>query len=55
MSTTPRVEFVKEGEGSHGKDLNEIIEELGFGKFQLRLLFICGLGWAADSAELSFW
>ncbi len=30
----------------------EAIERVGFGRFQKKLLFICGLGWAADAMEV---
>lgn len=32
--------------------LEEAIERVGFGRFQLRLLFVCGAGWAADAMEV---
>jgi len=32
--------------------LEEAIERIGFGRFQLRLLFVCGAGWAADAMEV---
>lgn len=31
---------------------DQAIEEIGFGRFQRRLLWICGLGWAADAMEV---
>jgi MFS transporter, putative metabolite:H+ symporter len=30
----------------------EAIEHVGFGRFQRRLMIICGLGWAADAMEV---
>ncbi|MDD5369056.1 MAG: MFS transporter [Anaerolineaceae bacterium] len=30
----------------------EAIDQIGFGRFQQKLLFICGLGWAADAMEV---
>lgn len=33
-------------------DLQDAIDGLGFGRFQRRLLVICGLAWAADAAEV---
>jgi MFS transporter, putative metabolite:H+ symporter len=30
----------------------EAIEHVGFGRFQRRLMVICGLGWAADAMEV---
>jgi MFS transporter, putative metabolite:H+ symporter len=32
--------------------IDEAIEKVGFGKFQKKLLVICGLGWAADAMEV---
>lgn len=32
--------------------LQDAIDQLGFGRFQRRLLVICGLAWAADAAEV---
>jgi MFS transporter, putative metabolite:H+ symporter len=32
--------------------IDQAIEEIGYGKFQRRLLWICGLGWAADAMEV---
>ncbi|MBC7317825.1 MFS transporter [Candidatus Bipolaricaulota bacterium] len=32
--------------------LEEAIERVGFGRFQRRLLWICGAGWAADAMEV---
>lgn len=32
--------------------LDEAIEEAGFGPFQIRLMILCGLGWAADAMEI---
>ena len=32
--------------------IDQAIEEIGYGKFQRRLLVICGLGWAADAMEV---
>jgi len=31
---------------------NEALEEVGYGRFQRRLLAICGIGWAADAMEV---
>ena len=31
---------------------DQAISEIGYGKFQKRLLWICGLGWAADAMEV---
>ena len=31
---------------------NDAIEEIGYGKFQQRLMWVCGLGWAADAMEV---
>jgi MFS transporter, putative metabolite:H+ symporter len=31
---------------------DEAIEETGFGRFQARLMVVCGLGWAADAMEV---
>ncbi|MBN2048431.1 MAG: MFS transporter [Anaerolineaceae bacterium] len=31
---------------------NHAIEEIGYGKFQRKLMWICGLGWAADAMEV---
>lgn len=31
---------------------SEAIEQIGYGKFQKRLMWICGLGWAADAMEV---
>ena len=33
-------------------DVQEAIDRIGFGRFQLRLLLVCGVTWAADAAEL---
>lgn len=33
-------------------DLQEAIDDIGFGRFQRRLLIICGFAWAADAAEV---
>jgi MFS transporter, putative metabolite:H+ symporter len=30
----------------------EAVEEAGFGRFQQRLMIVCGLGWAADAMEV---
>ena len=32
--------------------VQEAIDAIGFGRFQRRLLLICGVIWAADAAEL---
>jgi len=32
--------------------LNQAIETIGFGRFQKKLMVICGLGWAADAMEV---
>ncbi len=32
--------------------LEEAIERIGFGRFQIKLLFICGASWAADAMEV---
>ena len=32
--------------------LEEAIERIGFGRFQIKLLLICGAGWAADAMEV---
>lgn len=32
--------------------IDEAIDQIGIGRFQYRLLFICGLGWAADAMEV---
>ena len=29
------------------------VDHLGFGKYQLRLMLLCGLGWAADIADIA--
>lgn len=31
---------------------NQAIEQVGFGRFQRKLMVICGLGWAADAMEV---
>ena len=33
-------------------DVQEAIDRIGFGRFQRRLLLVCGVTWAADAAEL---
>jgi putative MFS transporter len=33
-------------------DVQEAIDHIGFGRFQRRLLLVCGVTWAADAAEL---
>jgi MFS transporter, putative metabolite:H+ symporter len=30
----------------------DAIREVGFGRFQIKLLVLCGLGWAADAMEV---
>lgn len=42
------------GPGSSARrlDVQEAIDQIGFGPFQLRLLAVCGVTWAADAAEL---
>lgn len=32
--------------------IDEVIEEIGLGRFQYKLLAICGVGWAADAMEV---
>jgi putative MFS transporter len=32
--------------------IGDAIEEIGFGRFQKRLLAVCGVGWAADAMEV---
>lgn len=32
--------------------IDEVIDQIGFGPFQLKLLAICGAGWAADAMEV---
>ena len=32
--------------------LDEALERAGFGRFQKKLMVICGLGWAADAMEV---
>jgi putative MFS transporter len=34
------------------RPVQELIDEIGFGRFQRRLLLVCGVTWAADAAEL---
>ncbi len=31
---------------------DQAINQIGFGKFQVRLMIVCGLGWAADAMEV---
>src|SRR5512138_1163298 len=31
---------------------DEAIEEIGFGRFQRKLMWVCDLGWAADAMEV---
>lgn len=33
-------------------DVEDVVDGLGFGRFQRRLLLVCGVTWAADAAEL---
>jgi MFS transporter, putative metabolite:H+ symporter len=33
-------------------DYNEALEKVGYGRFQRKLLAICGIGWAADAMEV---
>src|SRR5829696_4346926 len=33
-------------------DVQDAIDHVGFGRFQRRLLLVCGITWAADAAEL---
>lgn len=37
---------------AHSMSFEEAIEHVGFGRFQRRLMVICGLGWAADAMEV---
>ena len=32
--------------------INEAVEKIGFGRFQLKLSFLTGLAWMADSMEM---
>jgi len=32
--------------------LDPLVEQVGYGRFQRRLLWVCGLGWAADAMEV---
>ncbi len=32
--------------------LDSLVEQAGYGRFQRRLLWVCGLGWAADAMEV---
>ncbi len=32
--------------------IDEAIEQIGLGRFQYKLLAICGAGWAADAMEV---
>ncbi|MFQ3547743.1 MAG: MFS transporter, partial [Termitinemataceae bacterium] len=32
--------------------LDPVVEQVGYGRFQRRLLWVCGLGWAADAMEV---
>lgn len=32
--------------------LQDAIDHVGFGRFQWRLLLVCGVTWAADAAEI---
>ena len=38
--------------GTASIDVQEAIDRIGFGRFQRRLLLVCGVTWAADAAEL---
>src|SRR4051812_32709717 len=35
-----------------GRTVEQVIDEVGFGRFQRRLLLACGITWAADAGEL---
>jgi putative MFS transporter len=39
-------------EGAIGMDIQEAIDEAGFGSFQRRLFLVCGVTWSADAAEI---
>ncbi|XP_065054494.1 synaptic vesicle 2-related protein-like isoform X2 [Rhopilema esculentum] len=46
----------EEDEDAHGSSsytVEEAIEKMGFGWFQIRLLALCGVAWMADSMEMS--
>lgn len=43
---------VKEGETKHFSTIDEAIDFLGFGKFQIKLILLAGLAVAADAAEM---
>lgn len=44
--------FAATSSNSRSMTFDEAIEHVGFGKFQKKLMVLCGLGWAADSMEV---
>jgi putative MFS transporter len=34
------------------RDYDDVIDEIGYGRFQRKLMLICGVGWAADAMEV---
>src|ERR671926_1935858 len=34
------------------RSVEQVVDAIGFGRFQRRLLLVCGVTWAADAAEL---
>jgi MFS family permease len=50
MVSQTRLEFEQEPDDNPQIVLNQALEKIGFGKYQLILFILCGLGWAADNA-----
>ena len=40
------------GESVREMTFDEVVDRIGFGSFQRKLLAICGAGWAADAMEV---
>lgn len=44
-----------QGQDGEGKTflVDDVIDEVGFGKYQMQLMLLCGLGWATDIMDLT--
>ena len=46
--------FIIDAHGSRSYTVEEAIEKMGFGWFQIRLLALCGVAWVSFSENLDY-
>lgn len=52
LPLTPTLTSAQSAQSAQTMSFDEAIQHAGFGRFQTRLMIICGLGWAADAMEV---